>query len=185
MKSRNNDEIELEEALAREKENLEKLLLECYEQDKSHLQAKALEQMHQGNLHLWKETEYVHAIERERLERVKCEHELVKGHVEVYKRDVYAMREERDNALKLVHEITTKHENMCSKAKEFESRYKVELILTKALIEEKQEITTKHEKMCLKAERFESKYEGELVLTKALMKENKRSQQSKRSPLGY
>ncbi|VVB02112.1 unnamed protein product [Arabis nemorensis] len=192
MESGNNDKIKLEEALSREKEKLEKLLLECYEdeQAKWHLQAKALEQMHQEKLRrlweeigyvLWEEIENVRAIDREKLEKVKWEleafkirHGLVEGHVEVYKRDVNAMREERDNALKLVHEITTKHENMCLKAEhenmclkaeEFESKYKSELILTEALMKEKQEITTKDENMYLMAEKLES----ELNLTKVLL----------------
>ncbi|VVB00119.1 unnamed protein product [Arabis nemorensis] len=172
MEGRNNVEIKLEETIARQEENLEKVLLECYEdeQDKSRLQARPWSKC--------TKRKYVRAIEREKLEKVKCEletfkirHELVEEHVHADKRDVNAMREERDNALKLVHEITTKHDNMCLNAERFESKYKRELIFTTAFMKEKQVMKTKHENMCLKVKEFESEYKSELNLTKALMKE--------------
>ncbi|VVA93807.1 unnamed protein product [Arabis nemorensis] len=120
MEIRYNNEVkrrkETEEALAREKEELEQVKL----------QLVTLKIKHEDM-----------CIKAEEFEG-KSKSELIltianlKQQLALEKLRKDAMRKEMDNALKLVNENTSKHQNMCIKAEELESKYKKELILRKA-----------------------------------------------------
>ncbi|XP_010512812.1 PREDICTED: putative U-box domain-containing protein 58 [Camelina sativa] len=137
MEMRYNTEVNLrkgtEEALARKKEEVEKLKLQVVNLKIKHenmcIKADDLESKYQSELILNKSL--INNTEKQVCETVK--------RITNFLQDSNASIE-RDNALKLVHEITKKHEDMCIKAKEFENKYKNKLILTKALTKEKEEL---------------------------------------------
>ncbi|VVB00118.1 unnamed protein product [Arabis nemorensis] len=186
MESKYNNEVRLrketEEALAREKEQVEKLKLQMVNLKIKHedmcIKAEEFESKHNNEVKLRKETEEALAREKEEVKKVK---------------------------LQLVN-LKIKHEDMCIKAEKFESKYNIELIFTKSLLKEQLElkilkglvescnkkakircekrgtmlsdaireekdnaINLVHEIMCVKG--FKSKDKSEPILTKALLKE--------------